>query len=217
MNIHTANFFYSNYVGYMPEDNNIIACTEAMIEHYKASKLDWAITKIFEVCAKDGILSPMNIPYNIWEEGNLIKHNKFYLHPALRLTNPAPIYDPFTDEIKVSDYYYEINEYFSIDNIYAYIINTTQSLFLQFNQKRNFNTIRYCLNRCKELERRFNIEALDILLTTIDCASNNCKQIIKITDYEEEAVNILLNYKRKLESLNKYKIEWRPPCKLLLN
>ena len=217
MDINTAEFFYANYLGYMPENLDIINCTEGMISHYLDAKLDWAMTKIYEECAKDKVLSPKNIPFQIWAKDNLIKPNQFYLHPVLKITNPAPIYDPATGTLFTSEYYCEMQEYFSISQIYAYIVQKLNSPFFRYDEKKVIGAIKYCLGRYKKLGEEFTLQNLDILLTTIDCASNNCKNILDITNYEEEAIEILIKYKNKLEALNKYQIQWRKPCQCLLN
>ena len=108
MKIDSAEYFYTNYVGHGPGDDN-------------------AYEKIYEACAKDEVLDTKNRPVKLWEaflsgyddalvDRNLIEPGKFYMHHALTLHEPAPVYVP-EGGMKTFRHYRENREFWTFGRL----------------------------------------------------------------------------------------------------
>lgn len=204
MNINDPNFFFTNYVGHSPDDFEDYKITKIMIDHYRDSGLEEYLPQIYDACALDGKLTPDNIPYQLWEENNLIKKDKFYLHNELKLTSKPPIFDPTIGEITHS-YYCEMKERYTFEDILSYANVNIKSNFFE-DDERFSSILKYMFKRYSSLKRA---NCLDMILFVIDECTDVGLSVSTITEKEEIAANKIIAYHEKLKQLDKDHVVWR--------
>lgn len=201
-------FFFTNYVGCSPENDEAYYQTADMIEHYvDAGMTDW-LPRIYEHGAKRKKLDVHNIPRHLWSEGNLLEENRFYLHPALSLFNKPPQFDPATGRQTIYPYYRENIEFFSLDMAVLFV-EQNLSRFAEIKDiKQDLGAVKYLLGRYKPLQAK-GINPLDMFLFLVSDHKGERIDIIDLQKYEDEMVDKILAYSQKLKQAGKYKVCWR--------
>lgn len=208
MKIASAEYFYTNYVGYHPEEQTKADMTRDMIEHYVESGLEEFLPSIYERCSKDEVLNQHNIPRDLWEEGNLIKPDTFYLNPALSLQSKPPVVNMETGEVVTMPYYRENKEFFSVRDVVDYARqNLKHSAVLQ-DEKMDIGAVKHLLSRYSGV-REEGIEPLDIVMFLIDHHKGESIPIISIADDTEHVLQMVKSYRSKLKLMNLLKHVWR--------
>ena len=206
MTIESAEYFYENYVGSFTSEKDY-ASTVAMIQHYLDSGLRESLLDIYEACARDKMLSAKNIPSHLWKRNNLVVPGVFYLHPALKLVNPPPMYDAFTDTTVDTPYYCEIKERFTIQDVERYAIEMMQERLI-YDREKNAGAIQYLLKRYWKIQKT-GLQSLDIVLFLIDEAKGQRKELVNLTDNEDAVYQQLTAYNKKLLEIGMHNIVWR--------
>lgn len=208
MKIASAEYFYTNYVGYHPDDKTKADMTRDMIAHYVESGLEKHLPDIYERCAKDEVLNQHNIPHDLWEEGNLIKTDRFYLSPALSLLNKPPVVNMETGEVITQPYFREIKEFFSIEDIMAYAGQNLKRTSVLVDAKMDEGAVKHLLGRYKGL-REEGIEPLDMVMFLIGHHKGESIPLIAISEGDEEVLQMVRGYREKLRMMDLLKPVWR--------
>lgn len=207
MDLRSAEYFYTNYVGHHPLDEKQHAQTQDMIGHYVDAGLESFLPDIYEHCAKDGVVNTTNIPKALWAEGNLMG-DAFYMHPALSLMSPAPAYDPFTGEVETYRYYRENVERFTLDDILRYADGMLKRPPMLVNGKEDKGAVKYLLGKYAVLRQK-KIEPLDMVMFLILHHRGESVRLIDIAEGDEEVLAMLLQYQVRLIGMGRYKVTWR--------
>lgn len=208
MKIDDAEFFFANYVGCEPEDDKKCRMTQDMISHYIDSGLRQFLPLIYESCAKDGFLGTMNIPRQLWKDGNLLEEGVFYLHPELTIHEPAPVYDPQTDSVVSYPHFRENKERYNVFDAVCYADKMLKRDEDLRNDSEDVGAVRYILKRYDGLKKK-NIQPVDMLLFLIDAHAHEALKLINLTDGEDAVLETILSYKAKLEDMGQFKVVWR--------
>lgn len=207
MDIKNAEYFFTNYVGYTPDDELKVKQTNDMIAHYVDASMESYLPRIYEACARDEVLNTKNIPKHLWTRGNLIE-DAFYMCPLLTLYNSAPVYDPMTETMKTSKYYRENIEYFSVDSV----LYTARKLLRQnevfSTDKDDTGAVYHILQRYKRLKEK-DIQPLDMLMFLILHHKDEPIRIIDLTQDEDKVLDELERYQVKLREKNLFRVVWR--------
>ena len=207
MQIRTAEYFYAHYVGAMPDNIDDFKKSESMIAHYLDSGLEKLLPNIYEYCAKDKILNTNNIPRHLWKDKNLLVQDKFYLHKEIKLMNPPPLFDPKTCTVKEYEYYCEMREFYSAENLLKYAY-TNMPKKLIHDRKMDLGALQYLMKRYWKLQTE-GLNPLDMILFLIDENSENNTEIINIKESENNVYVKLKAYDLKLKQMDRHKIKWR--------
>ena len=209
MNIASKEFFYCHFVGYTPDVSiDVHKTTQAMIDHLADSSMPLeTLFDVFEECAADGYISPSNLPKYLWNEGNLIDHNKVYIHKNLVIRSAAPSYDIQKNKLISSPYFFENIEYYNMQNLLEYAYDKLEIYPTLQDHKRDLGILRFYLLKYKDLP----IPVLDFLLFLIDINSENLfiKSLNNIRQFEVETFNMLQERISNLQANDLYKIVWR--------
>ena len=208
MKIEDEQFFFKHYVGYLPEDENVVLATQNMIQHYEDCGLHDFLPCIYEECAKDAMLSPRNIPSKLWEKDNLLDNSKFYFHPLLRITNSAPQYDPSQNKTIEFPYFYEVKERFTIKDLLLYSVEKLNRSNEFCDNKQDVGAIKYLLSVLANT-RKYEIEPVDFILHLIDANQGKRISLLDLKDETQNVLEKLCEHKEKLKRMNKMKIVWR--------
>ena len=208
MKIVDPEFFYSNYVGHSPEDDDAYYRTSEMIEHYTESGMTEWLPKIYECCAKNEELNARNIPRHLWAEGNLLEEGRFYLHPVLTLLNPSPQFNPETGKQIIYPYYRENIERFTLEDVLFYAKKTFSRVEKIKDFRQDLGSLRFLLNKYRPL-REEGINPLDMLLFLITECKGECIDMLDLQKNEDKMVGKISAYIQKLKAMGKYGITWR--------
>ena len=207
MDIKDAEYFFTNYVGYAPDDALKVKQTNEMICHYVDSGLEEQLPKIYEVCAKDEVLNKDNIPKQLWKDGNLLE-DAFYLHPALTLRNHAPELDPITGQIREYPYYRENIEYFSMDDLLRFASGNLKHDDVIDTEREDRGAAFHLLKRYEPLKKE-GIQPLDVVLFLVSESRGEKIRLLHVSEKEDEVLEMLRNYKKKLEEMGRNHAVWR--------
>ena len=207
LNIKDPEYFFTNYVGYTPDDASKVRKTNEMIHHYVESSMEDWLPKIYETCARDEVLDTENVPKNLWKDGNLLE-DAFYMHPILTIRNQAPQLDPYSGMIYETSYYRENIEYFSIDDLLAYAYNSLQHESAIERKKEDRGAAFHLLKRYSSLKKE-NIQPLDMVLFLVTANRGEHMKLIQVAEKEDEVLGTIRSYKKKLEDMGQYHVTWR--------
>ena len=218
MKIDSAEYFYTNYVGHGPGDDNAYEKTQDMIAHYVDSDLGWCLPSIYEACAKDEVLDTKNRPVKLWEaflsgyddalvDRNLIEPGKFYMHHALTLNEPAPVYVP-EGGMKTFRHYRENREFWAFGRLVEWARDCIEREGTVFSVEEDKGAMNFLLKRYEPLKKE-GIQPLDVVLYLIDEHWNEKISLLRLKENEEDVLSKLRSYKAKLEGMNQYHVIWR--------
>lgn len=203
-----VDFFFTNYVGFTPEEDWKRQQTEDMIAHYIDSGLKSRLPDIYEACYKDEVLNIHNIPYALWETNNLIDHNHFYMHPELTLMNKQPQLDITSGNVITFQAYRENIEYYSMDDILMFISRMLKRTEEIKDINSEHGSIRHLLKKYRVLKSE-GIDPLDMILFLVSYHKNESIDTIRLSEGEEEVLQTVRRYNEKLKSANRNKKIWR--------
>ena len=211
MKIDSAEYFYTNYVGHGPGDENAYQKTQDMIDHYVDSDLGWCLPSIYEACAKDGVLDTKNRPTQLWREvlgdKNLIEPGTFYMHHVLTLHEPAPVYTP-EGEMKTFRHYRENCEFWTFGRLVEWARSCIEREGTVFSIEEDKGAMNFLLKRYDPLKKE-NIQPLDVVLYLIDEHWREKISLLRLKEGEEEVLFKLRSYKAKLEGMDQFRVIWR--------
>lgn len=206
MELTNVEFFYTYYVGHSPEDERKRIWSEEMIAHYLDSGMKFFLPDIYERCVKDEALTPQNIPYDLWEKGNLLKPGQFYLHKELTILGKPPVMNPLTGQVIEYPHFREMKEFYTIDHI----LNFAQQMLRRNPEIDSGHSdkkiVLHLLDRYRNLKK---IDPLDMVLYLISYHKGEQISMIELQNGEEEVLQTLYRYQEKLRAMNKYRIIWR--------
>ena len=211
MKIDSAEYFYTNYMGHGPGDDNAYNKTQGMIDHYVDSGLGWCLPSIYEACAKDGVLDTKNIPTQLWREvlgdKNLIEPGTFYMHHVLTLHEPAPVYIR-EGKMKTFKHYRENCESWTFGRLVEWARDCIGRGGTMFSVEEDKGAMNFLLKRYEPLKKE-DIQPLDVVLYLIDEHWREKIPLLRLKEGEEEVLSKLRSYKAKLEGMNQYRVIWR--------
>ena len=208
MQIEKADFFFTHYAGCLPEDPRTCLQTQDMINHYIDSGLKDKLPEIYEANSKDGFMCPDNIPYKIWEEGNLIKPNHFYLHKELTLKEPSPMLDPDTGKMITYSPYREMKERYTLDDLLLYANKMLRRTLAIKDVRTDYGALKHLLGKYSPLSKE-GINSLDMVLFLISYHKGESIELINLSNDEEEVLKTVRAYDQKLKSMDRHKVVWR--------
>lgn len=209
MQVTDANFFYKNYVGYYPDEDWMFESTQGMIEHYVESGLKEKLLDIYEACAGDGVLAADNIPYELWQDGNILIPGRFYLHPELTLMQRAPEINIFTGEAVVRPHYREIRELYTLNDVLLYAGKMLRRDTLLKDEKQDIGAVKHLLKRYARQQEELGIMALDMILYLIRHHKGERIELLNISQDEDIVAQQVRAYAEKLKTMGRHKIIWR--------
>lgn len=207
MEITNAEFFFTNYVGYTPEDEKKFYDTQDMIGHYADCKMESFLPDIYEACAKDECLNAHNIPKHLWEKGNLLSDDAFYMHPALTIMSQKPQYDASIGEFVEFPYYRENLEFFSMDDVLRFAYEHLPSSMIRSEDK-DAGTVRYMLKKYASLKKQ-DIQPLDMVLFLISTHDGDIAKLLDCMDDENHVLDMVICYRNRLKDHNRFHVTWR--------
>lgn len=207
MELTNPEFFYTNYVGYTPEDEKKYRDTKDMIGHYVDCRMERHLADIYEACAKDECLNVHNIPKHLWKDGNLLEDDAFYMHPVLTIMSRNPEYDAETGSFIEYPYYRENIEFFSMNDVLRYAYEHLPSSTIR-SEKEDIGAVRYMLKKYAPLKKKC-VQPLDMILYLISTHEGNVTKLLDMTEDEDHVLQEVLSYKRRLEDHNRFCVTWR--------
>lgn len=208
MKVTDVDFFFTNFVGYTPDEDWKRLQTEDMIKHYVDCGLKEKLPDIYAACCRDEVLNTKNIPYKLWYKGNLIDPNHFYLHPELTLMSKPPQVDTATGNVITYPRYRENVEYYSIDNILMYISKMLKRTEEIKDIRSEYGSIHHLLKKYQALNSE-GLAPLDMVLFLITYHKNESIDTISLSTGEEEVLKTVRQYNEKLKAINRHKKMWR--------
>lgn len=165
------------------------------------------LSKHKEISVDYDSLSP-----SLWD-GSLIKKGAFYLHNAIRLSSPAPVYDFVKNETIEYPYYCEMKIRFTEDDVLDFFYSK-----LSFVNK-TLADREYDRRALRSLLKKYSVfdyvEPLDVILCSI---ANHAKQVkdfyrlIDITQTNKQVIETLLNDMLELNMRDERKMVARRKC-----
>lgn len=207
MEITNPEFFFTNYVGYTPDDEKKYRDTKDMIGHYVDSGMRFFLADIYETCAKDECLNARNIPKHLWKDGNLLDEGAFYMHPVLTIMSRSPEYDTESGEFIEYPYYRENVEFFSMDEVISYAYERLPSSMIR-SEKEDAGAVRYMLKKYAPLKEK-GIQPLDMILFLFSAQDGNFTKLLDVMEGEEDILRQIMSYKFRLEDHDRFRIVWR--------
>lgn len=207
MKITNTEFFFTNYVGYTPEEEKKFYDTRDMIGHYVGCGMEGFLPDIYEACAKDECLSARNIPKHLWKKNNLLEDGVFYMHPALTLMSKNPQYDAATGNFIEYPYYRENLEFFSMDDVLRFAYSHLSPSMIRSEDK-DAGTVRYMLKKYASLKKQ-DIQPLDMVLFLVSTHDGNIAKLIDCMSDEERVLGMVAAYRNRLKEHGRFQITWR--------
>ena len=203
-----VDLFYTNNLGYYPEDETLIKITENTINYLidcKISQND--IVKVIEGSQKKEYLPPNNLPDFLWKD-SLIEKDKFYYHKELQLVSKAPELDLKTWKIITYPFYKEMKIKFTYKDLLSYCCQKGYE-YTPIDEKHDIAPLKYLLEKYKAIK---HINALDLILFMIDIFFNNEKYVnnlMLMQKYDNESIKLLESFKAEARLKNTDQIVYR--------
>ena len=207
MKITNPEFFFTNYVGYTPDEEKKFYDTRDMIGHYIDSGMEGFLPSIYEACAKDECLTAHNIPKHLWKQGNFLEDGAFYMHPALTIMSQKPQYDSVTGKFIEYPYYRENLEFFSMDDVLRFAYEHLPSSMIRSEDK-DAGTVKYMLKKYADL-RKQDIQPLDMVLFLISTNDGGITKLIDCMNEEDRVLEMIICYRNRLRDHDRFHVTWR--------
>lgn len=202
-------FYYSNVLGYTPEDEGSqrkTRCTIAYLEDCGFTKGE--LIQILLDCKASEVLTVEHLPQSVWE-GSLTKPNCFYYHHTLQIASKPPHYDAKLRREVIEPFFMEMRARYTMKDLIAYFYDKLCIDMELMDEKRDTARMQALL---KKYERLSFISALDFVLSLIDYASYTHMRVVNVFDIEKAEPEVFDELKRKTAEASfhgKNLIVWR--------
>ena len=204
-----SDFYYSNVLGYTPEEESSLNRTRATIEYLQDCGFSQnELTHILLECSAGEALTVEMLPGNIWE-GSLTKPNRFYYHHTLQITSKPPHYDAKLRKEVIEPYFMEMRIRYTMKDLVDYFYRKLNIDTELMDEKRDSARMQALL---KKYEKLSFISALDFVLSLIDYAGYTHMRVVSVFDVEKAEPEVFDELKRKTAEANfhgKNLIVWR--------
>ena len=213
-----VNYFYE-LLGYVPDnkDNNLKQ-TDKVIQYLIDCNIDEE--KIIDTIEYEASIQNVinnehltfeNLPDFLWKD-SLLEKNIYYLHNELHLNNNANVVDIFSGNVISSNNAIEMKIKYTEEDVLNYFcsaFNIDSDIILK---DKEIGAIKYLLTTYTNQFKKCGLNAIDIILTLIDDASNQGMRIYTILDTQDclyTSIEYLKSIQSELALNNTNKIVWR--------
>lgn len=202
-------FYYTNVLGYTPENMDDIKATSATIAYLQDCGLTVNEVKaVILACDAVERLTPADLPDTLWS-GSLTRRDRFYYHHALQITSKPPHYDAELGKEVIEPYFLEIKARYAMQDLIHYFYTKLNVDIELMNEKRDSARMASLLKKYEQLSF---VSSLDFVLSLIDYAAYSHQRILSIFDIEKNETEVFEELKRKAAEASfhgKNVIVWR--------
>ena len=204
-----TDFYYTEILGYSPEDDGSVRQTSNTIEHLKDNGFnEKEIIMILLRCPKSLALKPDDLPDELWE-GSLMEQGRYYAHHILHITSRPPYYDSTLNDMVIEPLFIEMKIRFTLEDLveYFYMKNRIDQELKEM--KRDKPRMTTLLDKYRKLSF---CTPLDFVLCLIDKSSiskKRCTGIFDIEQYEGEIIEPIKANNAEASFHGRNRIIWR--------
>ena len=204
-----ADFYYSNVLGYTPNNSEDIKRTELTAAFLVECGLEKheIVQALLQSNAKER-LTPDDLPDHLWE-GSLTRRGQFYYHHTLQLTSRPPHFDIKSGREIIEPYYLEMKIRYSMKDLLRYYYSKLSIDEELMDERRDAARMEAIL---KKYERLSFVSALDFVLSLIDYTAYAHQRVLNVFDIEKNEAEVFDDLKRKAAEASfhgKNVIVWR--------